>query len=114
MKKQLGQLFTLDFYQIKHNLTYRRLRQIIKQTCHAEGLTIIKMTGCRFAPHGESIVAILKESHFAVHTWPEHNFISFDIYTCTPNFDIKPIFNRLKQIFKPKSITLHHIVRGQV
>jgi len=30
----------------------------------------------------QTIVYILSESHFIIHTYPEHSYISVDIYTC--------------------------------
>ena len=31
---------------------------------------------------GISGVAVLAESHISVHTWPERNYIAFDIFMC--------------------------------
>jgi S-adenosylmethionine decarboxylase len=51
-----------------------------------------------FGP-GETVIFILSESHFALHTWPEHNYISLDCYTCgeegDPNKAIKEIIKSL-------------------
>ena len=31
---------------------------------------------------GISATVLLMESHVSIHTWPEHGFFSFDLYTC--------------------------------
>ncbi len=33
---------------------------------------------------GVTGVVLLAESHFSIHTWPEHKFFSMDLYTCGP------------------------------
>ena len=35
-----------------------------------------------FKPQGITYLAVLNESHLAIHTYPEHNYISLDLYTC--------------------------------
>ena len=34
----------------------------------------------KFNPQGKSAVCLLEESHISVHTYPEHSYISIDIY----------------------------------
>ncbi|MFA9262979.1 MAG: S-adenosylmethionine decarboxylase family protein [Undibacterium sp.] len=35
-----------------------------------------------FPGGGETFVYVLSESHLALHTYPEHKYISIDLYTC--------------------------------
>jgi S-adenosylmethionine decarboxylase len=44
-------------------------------------MTVVCETRKNFRP-GETIVFILAESHFTVHTYPEHKYLSVDCYTC--------------------------------
>jgi len=44
-------------------------------------LNIVDKYTYKFNPW-ETIVYILSESHFIIHTYPEHKYISIDIYTC--------------------------------
>lgn len=48
----------------------------------ASGMTVVCSTVKRFEPHGVTAVWILSESHFTVHTYPEHSYLSADCYTC--------------------------------
>ena len=43
---------------------------------------IVDVVFHRFEPHGVSGVVVIRESHFAIHTWPEYKFASLDIYIC--------------------------------
>lgn len=46
------------------------------------GATILGHHFHRFTPHGVSGVVVLAESHFAIHTWPEHGYAALDLFTC--------------------------------
>ena len=35
-----------------------------------------------FVPHGVTAVALLAESHIAIHTWPELGYAAIDLFTC--------------------------------
>ncbi|MBS8121606.1 adenosylmethionine decarboxylase [Candidatus Vampirococcus lugosii] len=60
---------------------------------------------------GETIIYILSESHFAIHTYPEYNYISIDIYTCGKSnpYDAEQI---IKESFSVKKINIHKLQRG--
>lgn len=46
------------------------------------GLTCIETITHKFAPQGTTLLSILSESHFAIHTWPEKNSIHLDLVSC--------------------------------
>lgn len=35
-----------------------------------------------FSPHGLTYLMLLAQSHLAVHTWPEYQFMTVDFFTC--------------------------------
>lgn len=45
-------------------------------------MTVVSQTIKRFSPHGVTAVWVLAESHFTLHTYPEHGYLSVDCYTC--------------------------------
>jgi S-adenosylmethionine decarboxylase len=45
-------------------------------------MNVVAQTVKRFRPHGLTAVWILEESHFTLHTYPEHAYMSVDCYTC--------------------------------
>ena len=57
-------------------------------------------------------VIIIEESHLTIHTWPEHNFASVDIYTCGEEMDFESAVNYLKVKFASDKIVLKHFERG--
>ena len=45
-------------------------------------MEILNVASHKFQPQGFTLVALLSESHFSFHTFPERGVISFDFFTC--------------------------------
>jgi S-adenosylmethionine decarboxylase len=58
------------------------LKDLLKNICLKHDFTILNETAHQFEPIGCSILFLLSESHISIHTFPEKNHMSFDIYTC--------------------------------
>tara|TARA_B110000305_G_C19309354_1_gene573243 strand:- start:275 stop:667 length:393 start_codon:yes stop_codon:yes gene_type:complete len=50
-------------------------------------VTILNKMIHHFEPHGLTLLYLLTESHFSVHTWPEHHKIRIDFFSCEKNED---------------------------
>jgi S-adenosylmethionine/arginine decarboxylase-like enzyme len=57
-------------------------------------------------------IAILSASHIAVHTWPEHNYMGIDIWSCSDKFDIEKFIKDLKINFQIENLTMKQFERG--
>ncbi|MEK7595893.1 MAG: adenosylmethionine decarboxylase [Patescibacteria group bacterium] len=70
--------------------------------------TILESSSNYFLPHGVTTYALLSESHIAIHTWPEKNFMIIDILTCKkPDSDaIQQIKQRIAEGYNLKKIEL--------
>jgi S-adenosylmethionine decarboxylase len=53
----------------------------------AAGATVVDCTFHRFPVQGLSGVVVLAESHISVHTFPEHGYAAFDVFTCGARVD---------------------------
>ena len=62
---------------------------------------------------GISGVAVLAESHISVHTWPERNYMAFDIFMCG---DTSPELAAefLVKKFNPQRKKIKTIKRGEI
>jgi len=84
MIPRMGSHLMLDFVNISSinldDLTEvdKLLRQCIID-CEA---TIVNTNVKKFEPQGLSILYLLSESHFSIHTWPEHRACAIDFYHC--------------------------------
>ncbi len=46
------------------------------------GATVLGESFHQFKPQGVSGVVIIAESHLFIHSWPEHDYVAADIFTC--------------------------------
>lgn len=86
-----------------------RLLDKLLEVANKLDLTVVNSFVHRFEPQGVSVVLILAESHLAVHTWPEHDYLHLDLFTCTPKTNVKV----LKAILR-KAIPCQRISVGKI
>lgn len=72
-----------------NDITY--LTDLMKNAVIVAGATIVNETSHRFNPIGVSVVIVLEESHFSIHTWPEAGYAAADFFTCGNCFPEKAI-----------------------
>ena len=91
------------------------LRAVLKSAIRKCGLNLKGITTHKFNPIGVTAVAIIGESHVAIHTYPEVRHVSLDIFTCSADSGshIK-LLRFLKNNFKPKTIRCVELNRGTV
>lgn len=58
------------------------LKELLKNICNKYHFEILGEVDYSFQPQGCTILLLLSESHISIHTFPEKNHISFDLYTC--------------------------------
>ncbi|HZQ62870.1 MAG TPA: adenosylmethionine decarboxylase [Casimicrobiaceae bacterium] len=90
-------------------------RACLKATTDA-GLTVVGERFHQFEPQGVTGTVLLAESHLAIHTWPEHGFVTVDVYVCNYQSDntakAEVLFNALQDVLKPSRTRFHTIRRG--
>lgn len=79
--------------------------------CHA---SIVDSKFHHFEPYGVSGVVIIEESHFHVHTWPEHNYAAIDLFTCNLSLDFKKAAAFLEEKLGCSPIQYQTLKRGLI
>ena len=78
----------------------RALLEICEAAIAASGMSVECSVRKDFRPHGMTAVWVLAKSHFTVHTYPEHRYISVDCYTCgdegDPDAAVEELLKRLE------------------
>jgi len=74
--------------------------------------TVISSSFHHFSPFGVSGVVVIAESHLTIHTWPEYEYASIDIYTCGSSLDPWISFKYLVKKLKAKDTSMMEIKRG--
>ena len=83
--KYSGKHMICDFKNIKNTSLLNNksaLEEICRTICMENKLTILKEAEHAFTPQGCTFLFLLSESHLSLHTFPERNYIAFDLYTC--------------------------------
>jgi len=110
----LGYHVILDLYGVdpptleNYRLLIRKFSEILKRN----GVKVLSYEYHRFNPQGISIIFILESSHVSIHTWPENEYLSIDIYVCDTNLDLDKIKDEIIEFLKPKEYTLYFLNRG--
>jgi len=89
------------------------IKKVLWQAAKAANNTPLRASVHKFPVQGVTGVVILAESHIAIHTWPEHNYIAIDIFTCGENTRPYSALEYLKKAFNPKKVKVQLIERGR-
>ncbi len=65
-----------------------------------------------FSPQGVTGFVLLSASHISFHTWPEHGYVAFDVFTCTSQKEAKNITESICNSIRHASRKIRHIRRG--
>ena len=99
------------------------LRELCVNACKGAGLTVlgdhfIQFDGADGTQQGGSTGAVvLAESHLAIHTWPERDGATLDVYVCNFTCDntgkAEAVYKALVKALKPGDIMVERIQRGR-
>ncbi len=114
MKKSLGYQTTIDFYDCDATIidSVSSIKNILEKAAKIMNLSVVNTTIHEFSPIGISGVIVIKESHIAIHTWPEHNYVALDFFTCNKAFDLEEGIFWIQEQFKSKKIEKNSSQRG--
>jgi S-adenosylmethionine decarboxylase len=110
-----GNHIVFDFWGVDDNIcgNIDIIRTSIIDACNSAGATVL---GDNFHHFGEGFgvtgVVMLSESHASIHTWPEANLMTLDVFMCghaNPNIALE----YLKDIFKPTEVDVINFQRGK-
>ena len=74
-------------------------------------LHVLEKSGHQFKPHGYTLLYLLSESHYSIHTYPEFQSCYIDIFCCNKYFDPKHAVDVIGKLFFTNNIKYHIISR---
>jgi len=93
-----------------------RFRAKCLEMVAASGLTTMDATFHTFDGGGFTGTVVLAESHLAIHTWPERQGLTLDVYVCNYSADnsvkARKLFDQLVEYFQPGEVAKHEVDRG--
>lgn len=89
------------------------VRALLSEGLAQAEMDLREMACHQFEPVGVTAVAIIGESHVALHTYPETRHLAVDIFTCSPG-SAKPqkLLDFLKARLQPQQLRQAEIIRG--
>ena len=94
-----------------------RFRTKCLEMVEASGLTTMDATFHQFEGSGFTGTVVLAESHLAIHTWPERQGLTLDVYVCNYSGDnsakARKLFDLLVGYFQPTEVAKHEVDRGE-
>ncbi len=87
------------------------IEKIMIDATKLSGAAMIRPFFHQFSPQGVSGVIVIAESHFAIHTWPEHGYTAVDLFSCS-DFDYKAALNHIRITIGARNYTIARVRRG--
>lgn len=104
-------------------VTADALRKLCVDACQTAGLTVLGEHFYQFdgadalQDGGTTGAVILAESHLAIHTWPERNGATLDVYVCNFTADntakAEALFKTIVDALKPADVLIERVWRGK-
>jgi S-adenosylmethionine decarboxylase len=74
--------------------------------------TVVAQSFHEFKPYGVSGAVIIQESHYTIHTWPEHKYAAVDLFYCGGTVKVHRAVEVLQNEFRPERIRFLVVRRG--
>ncbi len=90
-----------------------QIKRILWTAAQEANSTPLKSSVHKFPVQGVTGIVLLAESHISIHSWPEHNYLALDIFTCGRKTKPYKALRYLKDVFKPRRVKVLRIYRGK-
>jgi S-adenosylmethionine decarboxylase len=84
----------------------------MRQAAVQSEATVVAQSFHEFKPYGVSGAVIIQESHYTIHTWPEHGYAAVDLFYCGGTVKVHRAVEVLQERFKPQRIKFLVVRRG--
>lgn len=110
-KHVYGNLYGCSALQINNESA---LRNLVIDAARKANMTVWDTKAWKFGgpKGGVSAIALILESHIAIHTWNEFQYATVDVFTCGDKSDPKQAFEFIVSQLNPKSVTKHFADRS--
>ena len=92
------------------------LAALCRRACADAGLVVVTEAFHQFPTAGATGALVLAESHLAIHTWPELESVTLDLYVCNYSQDnraaAEAAYDALRTGFQPERVVRRDVVRG--
>lgn len=115
-KQIVGKHVYGNLYGCEHELINNEvaLKNIVIEAAKIANMTIWDAKSWKFGGEkgGVSALALVLESHIAIHTWNEFQYVAVDVFTCGEKSDPDRAFEYIVSKLKPRSVIKHFANRS--
>jgi len=105
----LVELFDCDQDSLKFE---DRVGHAMREAAVQSKATVVAESFHEFQPFGVSGAVIIQESHYTIHTWPEHGYAAVDLFYCGGTVHVHKAIDSLQERFKPGRMKFLVVRRG--
>ena len=99
----------------EHMLSAEKLEVFCSEMVRQSGLTEVGKAFVQFPQAGVTGTVLLAESHVAIHTWPEKDYLTLDVFVCNVTQDntdrARALFESFVNLFQPEKIKRQEVYR---
>lgn len=113
----IGKHYYANLYDIDVNAAANEeeLRNVVVRAAKESKMKLVEVKSWSFGGRkgGVSVIALVEESHIAVHTWVEYRYATVDVYTCGEQSDPLRGIELIIAYLKPRKYRLAYADRSQ-
>ena len=109
-----GRHVAVDAWGISFDLLnhVKQLSEWMVAGAEEAGVTVLSVHHKQFQPQGVTVLLMLSESHFSIHTYPEKGFAALDCYTCGQTIDPLQAIHLMLDRLQPTRTYMKILHRG--
>lgn len=112
--KPTGTQLVAEFFNCSKDIldNVTAIEEILQESIARSDVSLISLNSHSYDPIGVTSIAVISESHVAIHTYPEARHASIDIFTCSRGTASLRILDYLKEKLDPVTTRIAEISRG--
>ena len=112
-KHTFGNLYKIDKNAI-NDIEF--LKKIVSEAVVIANMRLVDLKAWAFGGEkgGITVIAVIQESHIALHTWNEYEYATLDIYTRGAKSDPNKAFEHVVKYLRPKKHQMFTVDRSQI
>lgn len=110
----LGSHLLIEMYGCDSKTLEREeaVREAMEEAARRSNASLVTSSFHEFKPYGVSGAVIIQESHYTIHTWPEHQYAAIDLFYCGNTVLVDKAVEALQERFHPKNTRYLLVRRG--
>jgi len=90
------------------------LKELVREAAEVANMKLVEVRSWKFTGYhgGVSVMALVLESHITIHTWPDYEYATVDVYTCGERSDPWRAFELIVERLEPEDYVVHYSDRS--